>query len=139
EDYLFQRYASDELERIKQRVKPDEDGQISSPSIHKFVETAQRISEGFHFQFREYNLQLEDVANKQREVIYQFRHKIISADAILEFIALQTDTLPSEIIESYYNVDLSPDEIDLQKLAEELNKVLLSTVSFDDYEFENVE
>lgn len=140
EDNLFQRYAVDELERIKTRLRTDETGLIKSNNIYKFVETAQKIAEGFHFQFREYNLQLEAVLNKQREIIYEFREKVISSDDILDFLILQIDSLPMEFIDEYFfGEDVIVEEMDLEKLENRLNQVLITSVSLTDEKFETVE
>ncbi|MGY0691400.1 accessory Sec system translocase SecA2 [Virgibacillus sp. FSP13] len=139
EDYLFTRYASDELERIESKVKSDKNGCITSASIHKFVDTAQKICEGIHYQFREYNLKLESVLNNQREVIYQFRDKILESDNALSFLMKQTESLPMEIVDAFCAVEELPEEMDLEKLAKELNKVLLVQVSFAEQLFESVE
>ncbi|PWA05764.1 accessory Sec system translocase SecA2 [Pueribacillus theae] len=139
EDTLFQRYAAEELERLKPKLKVNGDGLITSPSIHKFVEKIQRISEGFHFQFREYNLKLENVLNQQREVIYEFRNKIISAENVLSFLKKQVETIPVEMIETFCDVEWVLEDLDLEKLAAQLNKVLIFDVSFEEDAFSSVE
>ena len=134
EDYLFNRYASDELERAKPKLKTDNNGLIRFSSVHKLVDTAQKISEGLQYQFRDSNLKLENVVNDQRGVIYQLRDKVLESDDTLRFIAKQTQTLPSEIISSFCNSGIS-EEWDFESLEMELKKVLLTNLSFDGVEF----
>src|SRR5699024_7382115 len=83
EDYIFIRYAVEEYERLKPRLKMDHNGLITSKTVHKFVGTAQQISEGVQYQFREFTLKLEGVPTKQREIIYQYRDSLLSADNIV--------------------------------------------------------
>jgi preprotein translocase subunit SecA len=139
EDYLFVRFAPDELERVKPKVKADKNGLITTNNVHKFVETAQKISEGVHYSIREHNLKLEDVINKQREVIYNFRNTLFETDNILSFIEKQTKELPTEIISNYFGEHGIPEEMDLKPLTQELNRILLSAVSLEDNKFETVE
>ncbi|SES88498.1 protein translocase subunit secA [Oceanobacillus limi] len=138
EDYLFVRYAEEELERIHPKLKFDKTGFITSNNVHKFVDTAQKISEGIHYQIREYNLKLENVLNKQREVVYQFRDSVFDTN-IIDFVVKQTKSIPAEIILSFFGNEESPELMDVQVLQEELNKVLLSSFSFGEETFETVE
>lgn len=140
EDNLFTRYAQDELERLKPRLQNDENGLIMSANIYKFVETAQRIAEGFHFQFREYNLQLEAVLNRHREIIYEFRDEVLLSDDVIDFLILQLKTLPIEFIEEFFgDEDIIVEDMDLTKLESRLNKLLLPIVSFENENFETIE
>jgi len=137
EDYLFIRYATEELERTKPRLKADEKGFITSKNVHKLVDTAQKISEGVHFQFREFNLKLEDVLNRQREILYEFRDSLLEADNVLSYLTKQLETLPEEIMDRLTGEDVF--ELDLQQLEAELNRILLSTISLNNQGFETEE
>ncbi|WP_067730223.1 accessory Sec system translocase SecA2 [Oceanobacillus damuensis] len=139
EDYLFVRYASDELERAKPKFKANKDGLIESANIYKFIETAQKIGEGVHYQFREYNLNLEDVANEQRMVIYKLRNSLLETENPLGFIAKQTESLPQEITGSLINNADDPQDWDLMKLEKELDPILLTDVSFASQEFNDIQ
>lgn len=128
DDYLFERFATEELERLKPKLKFDGNGLIESKSIHKLVESAQQICEGVHYQMREYNLKLEDVLNNQRAVIYSLRDKVLESKDVLAFISKQNVTLPKHLISSYCNDDLDSDQWDLEQLQTELRSVLLADV-----------
>lgn len=138
EDNLFIRYSADELERLEPKLKSDADGLITLPSIYKFVKTAQLIAEGVHAQFREYNLQLESTINKQREVIYQFRDSILDSEDPLDYLIKQVQTIPDEIIDTFFNVDKVVEDLDFSKLAHNLNQTLLTEVDFTERQFEDV-
>ncbi|WP_085991042.1 accessory Sec system translocase SecA2 [Oceanobacillus senegalensis] len=139
DDYLFIRYAQDELERMKPKFKSNQDGLITSENVHKFVDTAQKISEGVHFQFRDYNLKLEDAVNEQRKVAYQLRDNILESENILQFIKKQIEELPNHIIEAFCTDDMLPEEWDLEQLEKELANILLSPPTLQDEEFNNID
>ncbi|SFD86647.1 protein translocase subunit secA [Lentibacillus persicus] len=139
EDYLFIRYAPDELERARPKLKIDSDGLVTSSNVHKLVTTAQQIAEGMHYQMREFNLKLEGVLNKQREIVYELRNTILETDDILAFFHKQTGDLTHQIIDSFFNVDASPEEMDLKPLEDELNRILLAEMTLDDKTFETVD
>ncbi|WP_010095215.1 accessory Sec system translocase SecA2 [Ornithinibacillus scapharcae] len=139
EDYLFIRYAADELERMKPKFKANEIGEITSSNVHKFVETAQKISEGIHYQFREYNLKLENVTNKQRDIVYQLRDKLLEEENAIQFVMKQTADLPKKLIQTFCEEDSLPEEWDLERLSEELNKISLVPFQLEEKEFQSDE
>ncbi|WP_201777698.1 accessory Sec system translocase SecA2 [Ornithinibacillus californiensis] len=128
EDYLFIRYAADELERFKPTVKTDKDGLITNKNVHKFVETAQKISEGIHYSFRDYNLNLENVVNDQRDIIYKLRDNLLRTDNKLELVIKQIASLPEELVRTFCDEEIFPEKWNLERLEEELNLVLLPQV-----------
>src|SRR5690625_1143110 len=136
EDYIFIRYAVEEYERLKPRLKVDKNGLITSKNVNKFVDTAQQISEGVHYQFREFNLKLEGVLNKQREIIYQYRDSLLSADNIVKYLANQLETLPQEIVDRQTFEDII--DLDITQLETELNSILLHPISIQEEDIESL-
>lgn len=139
EDYLFIRYAADELKYYKPKLKVDHKGQIISSNVHKLVETAQKISEGIHQSFREYNLSLEDVINEQRKIIYTIRDKVLASDNALEYVLKQTEDLPEQLISHYCHEEQLPEEWNLKGLEESLNSVLLAPISMTETDIQTIE
>ncbi|GAA0486817.1 accessory Sec system translocase SecA2 [Salinibacillus aidingensis] len=136
EDNLFIRYASDELERLRPKLKSDETGLVTNKGIPKFVETAQKISEGVHFSHREFNLKLEDIINDQSKIIYQFRDSLLDAESPLQFLLEQTKNTPNDIIAHFCSEEIVPEEWNLVELEDSLNHILLPTLSFEGQNFE---
>lgn len=137
EDNLFTRYAADELERLEPKLKQDVTGLVTLSTIDKFVTTAQKIAEGVHAQFREYNLQLESVINRQREVIYKFRDNILKQEDTLDFLIEQIESIPDDIIDTFLNVDIAVENMDLSQLEHDLNGTLFNEVDFTHHTFED--
>ncbi|WP_337018825.1 accessory Sec system translocase SecA2 [Oceanobacillus massiliensis] len=138
EDYLFTRYAAEELDRSLPKFKTNKDGLITSSNIHKYVETAQRISEGVQYQFRNYNLNLENVINEQRSVIYNLRDSILGTSNVISFLIKQVEELPNEIISSFCDKESLPEEWDLHVLEEKLNRMLINPLLFKQQEFQSI-
>jgi preprotein translocase subunit SecA len=84
EDDMFQRYAQENLEKIKSKMKIQKDGLVVYKNIEKFVDNTQKIVEGIMFSIREYNLKLDDVINQQRNVIYLLRDQILETDQLID-------------------------------------------------------
>ena len=54
-----------------------EDEAIESGMLTRSIENAQKKVEGKNFGIRKYVLQYDNVMNKQREIIYGERHKVL--------------------------------------------------------------
>ncbi|MCL5256187.1 MAG: preprotein translocase subunit SecA [Chloroflexi bacterium] len=90
EDDLMRRFGSERIAGVMGRLGMDEDTPIEAGLISKTIENAQTKIEGYNFDLRKHVVEYDDVMNKQREVIYGDRHKIISGenfkDRVLEMI-----------------------------------------------------
>ncbi|RAK19853.1 preprotein translocase subunit SecA [Anoxybacillus vitaminiphilus] len=124
EDDMFRRFAKEEVEKLKKKVKTDEDGLILNKDIHEFVDRVQRICEGSNFSIREYNLKLDNVLNDQRSTIYELRNQILETENPLSIgIKMLRSYIPYEI-EQACPVDVLPEEWNLEKLAVRLNEMI---------------
>ena len=77
EDSLMRVFASDRIKSIINTLKFPEDQPIENKIISKAIESAQSKIEGYNFDLRKHVLEYDDVMNKQREVIYKKRRKVL--------------------------------------------------------------
>ncbi len=89
EDELMRRFGGDKLKSMMNTLGLPEDQPIQNAIISKSIESAQSKIEGFNFDIRKHVLEYDDVMNKQREVVYKKRRKI-----------LETGDAKSEILDS---------------------------------------
>ncbi len=61
---MIQRYAGEDVEKLKKSLKIDENGLILNNKIYDLINRTQLICEGSHFSMREYNLKLDDVSKR---------------------------------------------------------------------------
>ena len=91
EDELMRRFGSDRIQGVMGRLGMDEDTPIEASIISRSIESAQTKVEGYNFDLRKHVVQYDDVMNKQREVIYADRRKVITGeplrDRILDMVA----------------------------------------------------
>jgi len=78
EDNLLRIFGSDKLKGIMERIGIEEGERMESRMVTKAVENAQKKVEAMHFEQRKYLLEYDDVANKQRKVIYSFRNDLLN-------------------------------------------------------------
>jgi preprotein translocase subunit SecA len=78
EDDLMRRFGGDRIKSIMDWAKMDEDVPLEHGLLSKSIEQAQTRVEGYNFDIRKHVLEYDDVVNKQREVIYAQRRKILT-------------------------------------------------------------
>lgn len=93
EDELMRIFGGDRLKSMMEKMGLPEDQPIEHSFISKSIESAQRRVEGHNFDIRKHLVEYDDVMNRQREVFYKKRKRILTLDP-------QTDTsLHEEILE----------------------------------------
>ncbi len=99
EDELMRIFGGDRVKRMMDTMGLAEDQPIEHSLISKTIESAQKKIEGMNFDLRKHVLDFDDVLNKQREVIYRKRRKILKGEMDLkEDILAAIDEQISEIV-----------------------------------------
>ncbi|MEZ4200762.1 MAG: preprotein translocase subunit SecA [Candidatus Paceibacterota bacterium] len=80
EDTLMRVFGGDRIKNLMGTFGIPEDQPIENRMITKQLEGAQTRIEGFHFDARKQVLAYDDVLNKQRQVIYERRQKLLTGD-----------------------------------------------------------
>ncbi len=78
EDEIVRRFGGDRIKTLMDWVGLDEDTPIENRLVNRAIESAQVKVEGYHFDIRKHLVEYDDVVNKQRELIYSEREKILS-------------------------------------------------------------
>ncbi len=103
EDDLMRLFGGDRMDRISdmmQRTQVPDDMPIQAGLVSKAIEGAQRQVESMNFAARKHVLEYDDVMNKQREVIYQERNRILDGKDIHERVEeMLGDTLLAGVLE----------------------------------------
>ena len=77
EDDLMRLFGGDRMTGMMDRLNLGEDVPIESRQLSKSIESAQTSVESRNFQARKNTLEYDDVMNKQREIIYGQRKKVL--------------------------------------------------------------
>ena len=140
EDDLMRLFGSDRLTGMLDKLGLDEDTPIDQKFLSNAIESAQSKVEGRNFQSRTYTLDYDDVMNRQREIIYDQRRKVLDGedlkgnilsmidDSIARSVARVAgehkylDTWQAEeLVKRWEKIFLAPGE--LQYTREELDKL----------------
>jgi preprotein translocase subunit SecA len=84
EDDLMRIFAGERLRGIMNRLGLPDDQPIEHSLISRSIESAQRRVEGHNFDIRKHLVDYDDVANKQREIIYSRRRKLLKMDPLAD-------------------------------------------------------
>jgi len=76
-DDLMRVFGSDRVASMMDRLGMEEGQEIQHPFISRAVETAQKRVEERNFEIRKHLLEFDNVMNKQREVIYEERSRVL--------------------------------------------------------------
>lgn len=78
EDDIMRLFGGDAVSRVMSTFKLPEDVPIESGMVSKAIESAQTRVEGHNFDIRKQLVEYDDVMNKQRQIIYGRRDKILA-------------------------------------------------------------
>ena len=90
--------------------------------LTKTIEGAQRKVEGNNFAIRKHVLKYDDVMNKQREIMYGERRKVLEGEDLKDHIQEMVSNLISENVEIYTRQAKYPEEWDFEGLEAYLMK-----------------
>lgn len=119
EDDLMRIFASDKVAWIMDRVGMKEDEPIEHRIVSKAIENAQRRVEAHNFSIRKQLLEFDDVMNIQREVIYKQRREALRGENLRPVIEDMIRDLVGEIVASYCDEKLHPEEWDWESISRE--------------------
>ncbi|MHC1681673.1 MAG: preprotein translocase subunit SecA [Clostridiaceae bacterium] len=86
EDDLMRIFGSERLQGVVEKLGLPEDEAIESKMVSNAIESAQKKVEGNNFDVRKQLIQYDDVMNKQREIIYDQRNKVLQGENLKEEI-----------------------------------------------------
>ena len=96
EDNVMRLYGSEKMIGIMEKLGLEEDQELEHPWLNRSIGKAQERVEQHNFQIRKRTLEYDDVMNKQREVLYGFRNKIIHEDDVRDQLM---DTMEEIVIQ----------------------------------------
>ncbi len=120
EDDLLRIFGSERIAVIMDKIGMQEGEPIEHGLVTRAIENAQRRVEQHNFDIRKHLLEYDDVMNKQREVIYAQRQRILLGDRLEQDVREMIRQWAQEAVERYAPAKSHPEEWDLKALAREL-------------------
>ena len=105
EDDLMRLFGSERISSMMTKFGWKEGEPIEHKMITNSLENAQKKVEARNFEMRKYLLEYDDVQNKQREVVYGIRNKLLKDEEITEILSNLSEQVFLNIESSYENLD----------------------------------
>jgi len=131
EDELMRLFGGERIQGIVGKLGMKEDEPIEAGMLTKSIENAQKKVEGRNFSIRKYVLQYDDVMNKQREIIYGERRRVLFGENLREHIMNMASELIDENLDFTTAGSKYAEEWDLKELENSLRKICSGFRSFD--------
>jgi preprotein translocase subunit SecA len=120
EDNLMRIFASDRVKGFMQALGMEKGEAIEHRMVTNAIEKAQRKVEGRNFDMRKSLLEFDDVANEQRQIIYQQRNFLLEADDVSEML----DDIRADVVDQIVDGSVPPGSLYEQWLIPELEQHL---------------
>ncbi|WKZ83287.1 MAG: preprotein translocase subunit SecA [Acidimicrobiia bacterium] len=120
EDDLMRRFATDRVQGIMRRLRIPEDVPIEHGMVTKAIERAQSQVESQNFEIRKNVLKYDEVMNRQREVVYAWRQRVLTGENTEELVREWIEDVVAGTVESVVSDEVSPSEWDVDELHRRL-------------------
>ena len=122
-DELMRLFAGDRIKGVMETFNFPEDQPIEHKIISNSIERAQKQVESQNFSIRKHVLEYDDVMNKQREIVYGERDKILEGKELDAMIDTFLDEVITEVIPRFASVQALPEDWDTKSLSHYLNGI----------------
>jgi preprotein translocase subunit SecA len=118
----MRRFQGEWVTSIMERLKLPEDQPLEAKMVSKSIERAQRQVESQNFEIRKNVLKYDEVMNRQREVIYEWRESILEGTAGEDLITDWIDAVMAETVEIEFGDESSRSGWDWESFERELGQ-----------------
>ncbi len=120
DDEIMRLFGAERIQRMMDFVKFDDTQPIEAGILSRSIENAQSKVENHNYEIRKQVLEYDDVMNKQREIIYAERRKVLEGQSLREFFV---DALRDKVrvaVDAGAPPEEHPSEWDLGLILDEL-------------------
>ncbi len=135
EDDLMRLFGSERIAGIMDRLGVQEGEVITHPMITKSIEKAQKRVEAQNYAIRKHLLEYDDVMNRQREVIYDRRRRVLFGEEIEDLVLEIMEEWIQVIFDANSEEHVPVTEWDLDTLHRSLGGVLRIFQPLDSEEY----
>jgi preprotein translocase subunit SecA len=121
EDDLMRLFGSDRIVKLMERMGLEEGQELTHPLLNRSIQQAQKRVEQHNFQQRKRTLEYDDVMNKHRGVVYEFRNEIINASDVRDRLMDIMEEVVVEKVRQFTTADSDFTEWKVRQLADWVN------------------
>ncbi|MCL6595254.1 MAG: preprotein translocase subunit SecA [Firmicutes bacterium] len=133
EDDLMRIFAAERVQWLLDRLGVEEDQPIEGGMLTRAIENAQKKVENKNFEARKQLLEYDDVLNKQREVLYAERRRILAGthEEVRRAFEGFVENVVQRGLDGYCDPKVHPDDWDVEGLVQALEGVMLEPHTID--------
>lgn len=102
EDEIMMLYGSSKAKKVAEKL--DDNMEITNKSVVKSIDLAQKTLESKNFEIRKNVIKYDDIINKQRELIYNDRKKVLNGEDVSSQVIGMIDIAVKEAVYKYINI-----------------------------------
>jgi len=123
EDDLMRLFGGERIMNLVETLNMPDDEPLEHNLLTKAIENAQKKVEGNNFSIRKHVLKYDDVMNKQREIIYGERRKVLEGENLRSHIQNNIRKLVEEAVNIYTGQSMDKEEWDLNGLEKYITEL----------------
>ena len=120
EDDLMRLFGGERLQTLMDNMGVDENMPIEAKLLSNSIQSAQARIEGMHFEMRKNVLKYDDVMNRQREIIYSQRRRVLDGESVSDSIRKMMEEYITGSVMQYLVDENNHDEWNLDGLRDRL-------------------
>ncbi len=137
DDELLRIFGGERMKSMFNFLKIDEDMPLEHPMLTRTIENAQRKVETHNFDIRKYVLEYDNVLNKQREIVYAERKRVLDGENLYETVSTNLLKWADDLVTRHCTNEVDPADWDLKALQAEVLDMtggMVSNIAFKNKE-----
>ncbi len=123
EDDLMRLFGGGRMQSVMDKFGMSDEA-IGAGMLSKTIENAQKKVESRNYEVRKYVLQYDNVMNKQREVIYDERRKVLFGDEVKDYVMGMMENLIGSIVSQATVGAKFPEEWNMELLNSNISRIV---------------
>jgi preprotein translocase subunit SecA len=123
DDELMRLFGAERIQKMMDFVKFTDETPIEAGILSRSIENAQSKVENHNYEIRKQVLEYDDVMNKQREVIYAERRRVLEGQPLRDFFVETLRTKIGDAVNSGAPSDEHPTDWDLGAILDEIQPI----------------
>lgn len=120
EDELLRLFGGNWIKNLFDRLNVEEDLEIQAHYLSHNIANAQKAVEGRNYAIRRRVFEYDNVMNKQREIIYDLRRKVLAGEELKPIFTKLIKNTATDIVNSYTHGVENYHDMDFRSLANKL-------------------
>ena len=134
EDDLMRIFGGDRFKGLMERLGMTEGVPLEAKLISRGIENAQKRVEAHNFEIRKHLLEYDDVMNRQREVVYSQRRRILAGEGLPDQVLSMFEAQVLKLADQFADNRTEPSNWDWEAFSGQVHRTFGFPVTSGDFE-----